>query len=533
MESSVEAHLSRWIICFGLIAILLIAIQYIYVPLYSSPLSRIPGPKLFASTKWRLAYEDWKGARTSSIHRLHEKYGSAVRIGPDEVSFSDQEALRAIYGAGSGFERDTFYRMFDVYGRQNLFTFASSSEHAARKKLLSHAYSKSNIIKGPMAAMVEEKVRQYLRLLETEADSACEIFTNLHYFSIDSITHFLYGKDHGATTTLTGSAVDRALLDDIMIPTRRRLSWFAVHFPATTKWLYTRTGIMEHLATWLDIFPMRKPATYTGIRAHALKAWLGYKEASIDQKTTIAQDSIVGLLWNHQASGKKPFLEDLDIASECADHLLAGIDTTSDTLMFLIWALSLPANRIYQQRLIKEISTINKDGLVAEGIPSVAASDKLPYLDATIKETLRLYAPLPASEPRSLAVDSTINGYVIPARTVVGMSPYSLHRNEDVFPDSLKFNPDRWLDASSDLTEMKKWFWAFSSGARMCIGLHLAMAEMKTLTAAIYQNYTTQVRPGDEKTSPGITSRFEVFYDETCERMEEHTCWIDFRKHGS
>jgi len=48
------------------------------------------------------------------------------------------------------------------------------------------------------------------------------------------------------------------------------------------------------------------------------------------------------------------------------------------------------------------------------------------------------------------------------------MSPFSLHRNPDVFKDPLDFNPDRWLDAS---VEMKKWFWAFSSGGRMCIGM--------------------------------------------------------------
>jgi cytochrome P450 len=51
------------------------------------------------------------------------------------------------------------------------------------------------------------------------------------------------------------------------------------------------------------------------------------------------------------------------------------------------------------------------------------------------------------------------------------MSPYTLHRNADVFPDPLVFNPERWLGNSKDVAEMKKWFWAFSSGGRMCIGM--------------------------------------------------------------
>ena len=58
---------------------------FIFEPLFLNSLSRAPGPKLFALTKWRLAYEDWKGTRTRYIQKLHMKYGSVVRIGPEEV----------------------------------------------------------------------------------------------------------------------------------------------------------------------------------------------------------------------------------------------------------------------------------------------------------------------------------------------------------------------------------------------------------------------------------------------------------------
>jgi hypothetical protein len=76
----------------------------------------------------------------------------------------------------------------------------------------------------------------------------------------------------------------------------------------------------------------------------------------------------------------------------------------------------------------------------------------------------------------------------------------------------------------------------------------LAMAEMTTLTAAIYRKYRTKVTKGMEAVSPGITSRFEVFYDETKARMkvslhnlpcyvmlsctiaQEHECWIEFER---
>lgn len=163
-------------------------------------------------------------------------------------------------------------------------------------------------------------------------------------------------------------------------------------------------------------------------------------------------------------------MDDLDIAAECADHLLAGIDTTSDTLMFLIWSLSRPGHEEFQKKVIDEVQKMLLESLNSIGIPRAEASDKLAYVDAVIKETLRLYAPLPASEPRSLPSATTIDGYTIPPRSVVSMSPYTLHRNPDIFKDPLKFNPERWLEKSPEQTEMKKWFWAFCGG-RMCIGM--------------------------------------------------------------
>ncbi|KAF2401263.1 cytochrome P450 [Trichodelitschia bisporula] len=500
--------------------------RFIYVPLFYDPLSRIPGPWSFAISKWRLAYEEWKGTRTQTIHRLHARYGPAVRIGPAEVAFNSLAALRTIYGAGSGFERTSFYDMFDVYGKKNLFTFHSSKDHGDRKKLLAHAYSKSVIVKGSVARGIEEKVRQFIDLIQRDPVCASEIFTSLHYFALDTISDFLYG-DIGKTTCLLGCGEDRALLDDIMNIERRKLSWFAVHFPKFTGWLYSRTGALEMLLQ--PFYPMRKPTTYTGIRKHGLRAWEAFSASSAQSKLDPAvRSTIIGKLWEHHESHKNGGLSDLDTASECADHLLAGIDTTSDTLMFLIWALSRSENRIYQERLIQEVRGIPTAVLNVDGIPSVEPCGRLPYLDAVIKETLRLYAPLPSSEPRSFHAATTIDGYHIPKGTIVSMAPYSLHRNPLVFTDPLKFNPERWLAPASETADMKKWWWAFSSGGRMCIGMHLALAEMTTLVSAIYRNYHTTINQRLKHTTPGITSRFEVFYDETLPVMREHECRIGF-----
>lgn len=433
--------------------------------LFFSPLARIPGPKSFALTTIKLAYEDYKGTRTRKIHDLHTQYGPVVCVGPDEVAFASLAALKTIYGAGSGFERTGFYRMFEAYGRKTMFSFSTVKEHGERKRLFAYAYAKSAMLKGQNAAMVQHKAKLFLDLLGRDGPES-EIFSTLHYFSLDNITEFLYGK-FGKTSCLEGSETDRRLISDIMDIARRKLSWYSVHFPGFTKWLYSRTGLAACAAR--QFYPMQEPTTYTGIRVYALRACQGFAKAPETERSQ--ETSLIAKLWSHRSSRKENGIDDLSAASECADHLSAGIDTTSDTLMFLIWSLSRPQNRLFQEKVIEEVRNISVDDLDANGIPRSDVCDKLTYVDAVIRETLRLFAPLPGSEPRSLSTATTIDGYVIPPRTVVSISPYALHRNPSVFKDPLSFNPDRWLDASQDLAEMKKWFWAFSSGGRMCIGM--------------------------------------------------------------
>lgn len=235
----------------------------------------------------------------------------------------------------------------------------------------------------------------------------------------------------------------------------------------------SRTGRLETILSKLGFFPQEKPTVYTGIRNHALAAFHSFSSSPNNAKTEAISSTIIGRLWESHISQNDHGISDMELASEAADHLLAGVDTTSDTLMFLIWALSRSCNKKFQEKLIKEVKALPRSALDESGIPTVNATLNLPYLDAVIKETLRLYAPLPVSEPRSYPVDCNIDQYKISANT---MSPYTLHRSQDVFPNPYTFDPTRWLveeggSTAEEVAERKKWFWAFSSGGRMCIGM--------------------------------------------------------------
>src|SRR5438876_209683 len=99
---------------FALLRVAFVSVcAFIYGYLNKSSLRNIPGPTSFAITRYRLALEAWKARSIRTIHELHHRYGPVVRVGPAQVSFNSLSALRQIYGAGSGFERTAFYKMFD------------------------------------------------------------------------------------------------------------------------------------------------------------------------------------------------------------------------------------------------------------------------------------------------------------------------------------------------------------------------------------------------------------------------------------
>lgn len=85
------------------------------------------------------------GDRTTTIHRLHQKYGPSVRIGPREVSFSNTEMVKTIYCQRSDFMKAPVYDHFSVHP-VGIFSMRDKAEHSQRRRLLSHAFSQSNIL---------------------------------------------------------------------------------------------------------------------------------------------------------------------------------------------------------------------------------------------------------------------------------------------------------------------------------------------------------------------------------------------------
>jgi hypothetical protein len=179
LSQSSPLHLISLLGAIAIAGVVGLAIERLIV----SPLAKIPGPKLAALTHWWIIYHEFNGDRTVTIHKLHEKYGPVVRVSPTEVSFTNPEGVKDIYGAGSTFPKSHFYDLFMYYGERNMFTTLTKKEHGNRKKMITDRYSKSYVMQPAVEASVQARVREFMD--QIVKSSALDMYMYLHYYALE------------------------------------------------------------------------------------------------------------------------------------------------------------------------------------------------------------------------------------------------------------------------------------------------------------------------------------------------------------
>ena len=156
--------------------------------------------------------------------------------------------------------------------------------------------------------------------------------------------------------------------------------------------------------------------------------------------------------------------------------LFAGHETTASALGWLFyWIHYIPE---IKEKLLLELASLGEN-------PDLIAINNLPYLDAVISETLRIYPIASAAFGRILTKPTSVMGHTLEPRTWILASIYSLHHREDLYPNSKQFNPERFLERIYSPYE----YMPFGGGNRRCLGSALALLEMKLVTATILQRF--------------------------------------------
>ncbi|KAJ4931385.1 hypothetical protein JOQ06_025682 [Pogonophryne albipinna] len=178
----------------------------------------------------------------------------------------------------------------------------------------------------------------------------------------------------------------------------------------------------------------------------------------------------------------KQGMSDEDIQAEVDTFMFAGHDTTASAMSFILYSLA--CHPEYQKMCRDEVlqALDGKDTMEWEDL------SKIPYTTMFIKESLRLYPPVPGMSRITTKTITFFDGRTLPAGSHISTSVYSLHRNATVWEDPEVFDPLRFLPENVSKRPPHA-FVPFSAGPRNCIGQNFAMNELKVSTALTLKRY--------------------------------------------
>ncbi|ORY70424.1 cytochrome protein [Pseudomassariella vexata] len=442
----------------GLVSIVGGLIVWAYT-LLTNPLAKLPGPWYSIWTDTVLRYHILKGQRPTYVHSLHLKYGPIIRIGPTEASIQDLSSVKQIYRVKGEFLKSVFYQKFSP-DRHNIFNTLDVNFHRRWRRLLSAPISETGLVAHQ--PVIEGKIRLAVQRMveEMEKRGAADVFHWFMCMTTDIIGELSFGESFHMLETGSKTQYIRDL-EQIA---------FASSIRATIPWIYK-------LAQWM---PFRTPVL-TDIAEQA-KRTMSYAGQAIKQHYDLvdkqgedAKPTLFSKLYKAGEDG----LNFAEIRDNAASYIIAGSDTTTNTLTYLVWSVCKHPH--VQRRLVDELSGLSDDDLEDQKLKN------LPYLNQVIQESMRLYPAAPSGLPRAVPREGAeMGGYFIPGGHTVSVQAYSMHRDAAVYPEPLVFDPSRWEEPTQ---AMKDSFVPFGGGSRICLGLHLARIELRLATARFFRTF--------------------------------------------
>lgn len=192
-------------------------------------------------------------------------------------------------------------------------------------------------------------------------------------------------------------------------------------------------------------------------------------------------------------------MSDAQARDEAFTLIVAGHETTANTLTWAWYLLS-------QHPEAEAALHAELDRVLAGRAPAVTDLPALPYTDAVVKETLRLYpaAYVTSREPQE---DVRVGAFGVARGRTILISPYVTHRDARWFDAPDAFKPERWLgDLEKRLPKFA--YYPFGGGPRVCIGNAFALMEARLLLAALAQRWRLALAPGHRvELDPLVTLR--------------------------
>ncbi|XP_057792481.1 flavonoid-6-hydroxylase-like [Salvia miltiorrhiza] len=236
---------------------------------------------------------------------------------------------------------------------------------------------------------------------------------------------------------------------------------------------------------WLDVGGYEKKMKETSKELDLLVGqWLEeHRDREILDKGEDFMDVMICVV--RGAKFQNQYDPDIIIKSTCSNLISGASDTTS---IMLVWALALLLNN--KHALIKVQQELD-DHVGRERRVNHSDIDKLLYLHAVVKETLRLYPAAPLNGPREFTQGCELGTYNVPKGTILFVNIWKLHRDPELWPDPLEFRPERFLTTHRhvDVKDLNFEFIPFGGGRRICPGVNYGMRMLHLVLASLLQAF--------------------------------------------
>jgi cytochrome P450 len=244
-------------------------------------------------------------------------------------------------------------------------------------------------------------------------------------------------------------------------------------------------GTRIMLPDWAERLPLPANRRFTAAR-DAVRATINDAVDTLRAADRDSGDMLSMLLRAQDETTGQP-LTGHQICSEILTLAVAGTETTASVLSWVLYELA--RNPDIDERVQAELDEVLTDRPVTFDDLS-----RLPYLGRVITEALRLHHTGWLVTRRTLQT-TRIGSWDIPAGTELAYCQHALHRDTELFPDPLAFDPDRWLDDNQPSLPDGA-FLPFGAGKHKCIGDRFAQAELTTAIATLTRAWRLELAPG-------------------------------------
>ncbi|KAF2849812.1 cytochrome P450 monooxygenase-like protein [Plenodomus tracheiphilus IPT5] len=445
-----------------------------YVIIYNTyfhPLAQFPGPPLARVTIYWKAYTECIASRSFCHYlvELHAQYGDVVRVGPNELHFAKPQAYHDIYSNKNRWDKEAqLYKSFNE--DRSSFGYLTYAEAKSRKDVLNRSFSPAAIESAETLLVDETKALCAAFERQTKASKSSNIFYAFRCLSTDVITTFCFGKPIHAIDAPDFNA-------PIVVAMDNSLPVFV---------LFKYSNLIKN-------FIMKSPPKLSKMMSPLTAGMVDLNQLLLQQINDLTADpeklkllphnmTIYHRLMDPEAYHDKIIPSAGSLYEEGQALMFGGADTVGNTLMVGTFHLLKQSDKM--QKLKDELHAA-WPSLIADG-PNLRSLEKLPYMNAIIKESLRLSSGVTSGLMRVVpATGATIAGVAVPPGTHVACGSTFVHYNASIFPEPEKFIPERWLESDN----LDSWLVAFSRGPRMCLGINLAWAELRLGFAYVYRKF--------------------------------------------